>query len=549
MNADDLTFVPLGGAGEIGMNMSLYGYKNRWLMIDMGISFGDGTLPGVEVLTPDPAFIVKQRNQVSGLVITHAHEDHLGAIPYLWNKIGCPVYATPFACGLLRRKLAEAGMLDEVNLIEIPVSGGANIGPFKVDLIPAAHSIPEANILVIRSGAGTVVHATDWKIDPMPIVGRQTDESALRRVGDEGVLALVCDSTNVFIEGKAGSESKLRKSLVNIISNCTGRVAVASFASNVARVATINRAAIETGRHPALVGRSLWRIVDISRECGYLEDIVPFVSESEIGLIPPGKLLMGVTGSQGEPRSALARIAAGSHSGVSLDAGDTVIFSSREIPGNELAIGGVKNQLSRLGVDVLTEDDDFVHVSGHPGREELMKMYQWIRPKTLIPIHGELRHLKEHCRLARKGQIPQAIIVENGDFIRFSAEGAEVVDHVETGRLGVEGKRLIPVDSPVFRQRNKLLINGAASATVVIDSKGKLTSDPQLTVEGVLDPDEEEESWYSAVEAIVDAVNGLPSGERRNNDLVSEAARMALRKVLRKRTGKRPVTNVHVVRV
>jgi ribonuclease J len=549
MTAEELLFVPLGGAGEIGMNMSLYGYKNRWLMIDMGIGFGDDTMPGVDVMTPDPAFVLKQLDRLEGLIITHAHEDHLGAVPHLWRMIGCPIYATPFACGHLRRKLQYAGLLDQVNLIEIPVGGGIETGPFSVQLIPAAHSIPEANIIAIRTDAGTIVHATDWKIDHDPLVGRPTDEAALRAIGDEGVLALVCDSTNVFVDSEAGSEAALRKSLIEIIGKCKGRVAVASFASNVARVATINRAAVETGRHPSLVGQSLWRSVDISRECGYLSDIEPFVPESEIRFIPPEKVVMGVTGSQGEPRSALSRIASGDHQSVSLERGDTVIFSSREIPGNEIAIGKVQNQLARMGVEVMTEQDGFVHVSGHPGRTELVQMYQWTRPQILVPVHGELRHLQEHQRLARKNQIPHTAIAENGTMLRFSKDGVETVDHVETGRLAVDGKRLVPIDGSVMRERNRIRFNGAAVATVVVDQKGSLIGDPQLTVQGVLDEDVEGDSWEDAIDAIIDAIEDLPKAKRLDDDAVAEAARIAVRRALRESIGKRPVTDVHVVRV
>ena len=549
MSDDELLFVPLGGAGEIGMNMSLYGYRGRWLMIDMGIAFGDDSTPGIDVMTPDPAFVLEQLSRLDGLVITHAHEDHLGAVPYLWHKIRCPIYATPFACGLLRRKLEDAGLLDQVDLTEIPVGGGCTIGPFDIDLIPAAHSVPEANILAIRTDAGIVVHATDWKLDPSPLVGRQTDEDALRALGDEGVLALVCDSTNVFVEGGVGSEAELRKSLIEIIGRCTGRVAVASFASNVARVSTINRAAMETGRHPALVGRSLWRIVDISRECGYLDDIEPFLPEQEIGFLPPEKVLMGVTGSQGEPRSALARIASGSHPSVSLEAGDTVIFSSREIPGNEIAIGKVQNQLAGIGVQVLTEHDGFVHVSGHPARQELMQMYQWLRPQLLVPIHGELRHMKEQIKLAEKCQIPYTALAENGTMLSLTATGAETVDHVPVGRLAVDGKRLVPVDGAVIRERNRLRHNGAAVATVVLDAKGRLLGDPQLTVQGVLDELDEDENWDDAVDAIVDAINDLSARQRADDDAVSEAARVAVRRAFRDSIGKRPVTDIHIVRV
>ena len=543
-----MVFVPLGGAGEIGMNMSLYGHDGHWLMIDMGIAFGDDTTPGIDVMTPDPAFALDQLDRLSGLVVTHAHEDHLGAIPYLWRKIRCPIYATPFACGLLRRKLEDVDLLDQVDLMEIPVAGSVDIGPFTVDLIPAAHSVPEANILSIRTGAGIIVHATDWKIDPKPLVGRVTNENALRSLGDEGVLALVCDSTNVFVEGEAGSEAALRKSLIEIIGKCEGRVAVASFASNVARVATINRAAVETGRHPTLVGRSLWRSVDIARECGYLDDIEPFVPEREIGFIPPENVLMGVTGSQGEPRSALARIASGSHPNVSFDPGDTVIFSSREIPGTNSRSAGSRTSLP---VWASTSSRSGTVSSMYPATrvEELMEMYQWIRPQILVPIHGELRHLQEQKRFADRCQIAQTQIAENGTMITLSKAGPQVVDHVATGRLAVDGRRLIPIDGAVIRERNRIRFNGAAVATVVMDAKGELVGDPQLTVQGVLEGDAEGDMWEDAIYAVIDAINGLRASQRCDDDAVAEAARIAVRRALRESVGKRPATDVHVVRI
>ena len=548
MSGDEFLFVPLGGAGEIGMNMSLYGYKNRWLMIDMGIAFADDSLPGIDVMTPDPAFIVERRNNLEALIITHAHEDHLGAVPYLWKKLKCPVYATPFAIGLLRRKLEEAGLLDVVELYEISLGGNIETGPFQINLISAAHSVPEANILVIKSEAGTVVHATDWKIDSEPIIGMKTDESSLKSVGDEGVLALICDSTNVFVEGEAGSEGALRDSLVEVIKKCSGRVAVASFASNVARISSVRYAANKTGRNFALVGRSMERIFEISKDCGYFGDDVTYVPETEIGFFPKEKIVMAVTGSQGEPRSALARIASGNHPNVSLEARDTVIFSSREIPGNEKAIGKVQNALARRGIDIITEQDGFIHVSGHPARDELQKLYQWVRPDTLIPIHGELRHLKEHAHFARTNQIANSIIAENGTVVRLAKGNAEVVDHIETGRLAVDGKRLISVDSDVIRERNRIRYNGVAVATVIINRGGKLLGEPQLSVRGVIDFIDENGYYTEAVKAIVTAINKLPE-KRRDDELLAETTRVAVRRTLRNFTGKRPVTDVHIVRV
>ena len=540
-----LKFVPLGGAGEIGMNMALYGCGDDWLMVDMGIAFGDDTTPGIDVMTPDPAFARGLGGRLRGLLLTHAHEDHLGAVPHLWPQIGCPVYATPFAGGLLRRKLRDAGL--QAPLTEVPVGGVVELGPFHVSWIPAAHSVPEGNILALRTPLGTVVHATDWKIDPDPVVGRRTDEAALQALGEEGVLALVCDSTNAFVEGSAGSEAALRASLIEVVSRCGGRVAVVSFASNLARIVTVARAAEECGRQAALVGRSLHRIVEIGRECGYLDDA--FLGPGEAASLPARDVLMGVTGSQGEPGAALSRIALGSHPEIVLEKGDTVIFSSREIPGNERAIGRVQNRLARLGVDVVTERDGFVHVSGHPGREELMQMYRWLKPRILVPVHGEVRHLQEHVRLARKCGIPHAAVAENGTMLRFGDDGAETVGQVETGRLAVDGNRLVPLAGNLVRERNRLRVSGAATATIVLDDRGNLLADPRLSVQGVLDAADVKETRRDAVDAIIDAVNDLPMHRRRDDEVVTTAARNAVRRSLYRNIGKRPVTDVHVVRV
>ena len=549
MTVNELYFTPLGGAGEIGMNMSLYGYEGEWLMVDMGIGFADSAANGVDVFTPDPSFIIEERDRLVGLVITHAHEDHLGGIPYLWDKIRCPIYATPFAMSLLRRKLDDVGLLKQVNLYEIPVGGMSTIGKFSVDFISAAHSVPEGNILAIRCAAGVVVHATDWKIDPNPLVGRQTDEKALRQVGDEGVLALVCDSTNVFVEGESGSEGLLRQSLKKIIANCTGRVAVACFASNIARLETINRVANETGRHAALVGRSLWRNTEISIENGYLQGIEPFVSEEEISFFPANKILLGVTGSQGEPRSALTRIARGKHRNVSLQAGDTVIFSSREIPGNELAIANVQNQLVRQGVEVLTEQDGFVHVSGHPARDELREMYRWVRPKILVPIHGEHRHLTEHCWLGEQSQIPHARVVENGNMAALSQKGIKIVDEVAVGRLAIDGSRLVSSESSVIFERKRLLYNGVALVTVIAGPRGDFRAEPEVSLEGVLDTEIEEMVYKEVVDAIKSAMKKLGPDEQNNDDFIIKMVKRTVRKALSDAIGKRPVTKVHVVRI
>ena len=549
LDGEDLVFAPLGGAGEIGMNASLYGYGGRWLMVDLGIGFGDGTLPGVDILVPDVSFAAARRAEIEGLVLTHAHEDHLGAVPYLWPRLRCPIYATPFACAVLRRKLADAGLLDEAPLRELPAGGRVEIGPFGVQYVHAAHSIPEGQILAIRTPAGMVAHVSDWKLDPEPLIGAPTDETALERLGDEGVLAMTCDSTNVFVPGRAGSEGPLRAGLAEIVGNCDRRVAVACFASNVARVESIVRAGAANGREVCLVGRSLLRIVDAARECGYLRDLPPLLGARDAGYLPPERALLVVTGSQGEPRSALARIAAGDHPDVGLEPGDAVIFSSRVIPGNELAIGRVQNRLARLGVEVVTERDRFVHVSGHPARDELADMYRRLRPQTLIPIHGEARHLLEHAEFARACGVPNAVVAENGAMVRFGPGAPGIVDRVASGRLAVDGARLLPVDGGVMRRRQRIGFGGAAVATVVLDRKGRLAADPRLTVQGLLDGAENDDIRAEAVDAIVDAIEGLPPASLRSDDRVAQAARAAVRRSLRDAVGKRPVTEVHLVRV
>lgn len=549
-SAGELLMLPLGGAGEIGMNLTLYGWAGKWIAVDCGISFGDERTPGVEVMVPDVSFIAERRKNLIGIVLTHAHEDHLGAVPHLWRDLGCPVYGTPFALGLLRRKLAEVELDRAVPLTTVPCGGGIRLGPFTIDFVPVAHSIPECHALAIRTPAGIVLHATDWKLDPRPLIGPRTDEAALRRLGKEGVIALVCDSTNALTPGRSGSEGALRKSMIELIGRCRQRVLVTAFASNVARLETVAKAAEASGRHFAMVGRSMERIVEVARECGYLRTMAAPVHVREAGYLPRDRIVLAVTGSQGEPRSALARIAANDHPEIVVEEGDTVIFSSREIPGNERAIGQVQNQLIRLGAEVVTERDAFVHVSGHPARDELAALYEWVKPPLLIPIHGEMRHMAEHARFAGENGINRTVVGENGAMIRIHPGPAEVVDHVAVGRLAVEGRRLLPIEGSVMHARRRIGYAGVALATVVIDRKGRLRGTPQLTVPGLLDSDETDlELQEAAVAAIEDAVGRLSADARLSDDEVSETARLAVRRALREALGRRPVTKVHVVRV
>jgi ribonuclease J len=547
--ADELLFLPLGGAGEIGMNLSLYGHAGQWLMIDLGVSFGDEATPGIEVVMPDPAFIEAERDRLAGLVLTHAHEDHIGAVPYLWPRLNCPVYATAFTAAVLRRKLIEAGMEDEVPITEIPLSGRFRVGSFELELVTLTHSIPEPNAVVIRTRCGTVLHTGDWKLDPDPLVGPVADETALKRLGAEGVLAMVCDSTNAMVPGHSGSEAAVRESLVELLGRFQTRIAVACFATNVARLESVAKAAAHHDRHVALVGRSLWRINRAARETGYLAGIPDFVSEHDTGYLPRDKVVLLCTGSQGEPRSALARIARGEHPAVTLEAGDVVVFSSRIIPGNEKAIGRLQNDLARLGVEIVTERDHFVHVSGHPAREELVAMYQWVRPRIAVPVHGEHRHLLAHARLAQDCQVPQTVVPGNGDVIRLAPGPAAKLAEVPSGRLGLDGKVLMALDGEAMRLRHRMLHNGAAVATLVVDAAGALRVEPQIAIQGLLEPGEMEEARNEAAAAVREALAKLKPAERRLDDVVKETARLAVRRTLQALHGKKPLTEVHLVRL
>ena len=547
---EELLFVPLGGAGEIGMNLNLYGFgrpgAHQWMMVDLGITFSDGQVPGVDVIMPDPAFIVGHRDRLAGLVLTHAHEDHLGAVPYLWDRLRCPIFATPFTATILRAKLADVGLEDEAEITEVPLGGRFTVGPFDLELITLTHSIPEPNAIAIRTPAGTVLHTGDWKFDPDPVVGPTADEDALGRLGDEGVLAMICDSTNVFSAGTSGSEADLLESLKALIGACGKRVVVACFSSNVARLRTI--AAAAGGRDVVLVGRSLKRIDAVARKTGYLADVPAFLDEEDAGYLPRDKALLICTGSQGEPRAALARIAAESHPHVTLEEGDTVILSSKIIPGNEMAIARLHNRLVRRGVAVITEKEEFVHVSGHPNRDELVRMYQHVRPRISVPVHGEARHLMEHARLARACQVPLAVVVENGSVVRLDSAAAGVVDEVPAGRLALDGNRVVPMDGALVRGRTRALYNGSAVVTVALDGDGRLVTEAQLSTIGIMEDGDSdiEDSVRAAVGA---ALGKMPKRARRDDTAVREAVRIAVRRAFRDSVGKKPVTTIHVVRL
>lgn len=548
-DVNTLYFVPLGGTGEIGMNLNVYGYEGDWLIIDCGVTFGDDSQPGLEVVMPDPGFIVERRDRLLGIVATHAHEDHIGAIPYLWRQLRCPIWATAFTASLLRAKLAEAGLAEQVRINVVPLSSRFAIGPFDLELITLTHSIPEPNAIALRTPVGTILHTGDWKFDPDPLIGPAADESALSRIGDEGVLALVGDSTNALRPGASGSEADLRRSLTDLIGRYDARIAVACFASNVARLETIARAAAVHGRDVALVGRSLWRIDKAARENGYLADLPRFLTEDEAGYIPRDRIVVICTGSQGEPRSALARIAREDHPHIVLETGDVVIFSSRIIPGNEKAINRLQNGLVRLGVEIVTEEDHFVHVSGHPAREELVRMYQMVRPRIAIPVHGEARHLVAHAHLAGECQVQQPLVIQNGDVVRLSSSGASVVDEVSVGRLAVDGRGLLPVTGTALRDRRRVTFNGTAVATVVLDRQGRFAAPVTVSVIGVVEPGAAEAAAPALRSAVERVVDELPVGLRRDDEAVRDAVLRAVRRTLNERFGKRPLVEIHLVRI
>ncbi len=551
---DELVFLPLGGSGEIGMNLNLYGYgpeeDRRWIIVDLGVTFGDDRTPGIDLIMPDPAFIEERRDELLGIVLTHAHEDHIGAVARLWPRLRCPVYATPFTAAMVRGKLIEAGIESQVPMHVIPLGHRFDLGPFDIELVTLTHSILEPNALAIRTPLGLVLHTGDWKIDRDPVVGDDIDEARLRAIGDEGVRAIVCDSTNVFTPGTSGSEADVAASLIELLKQCEGRVAITTFASNVARLESIIRAGEAVGRHPVLVGRSMYRVVAAAREAGYLHDLPPILDEDDAGYLPRDKVLYICTGSQGEPRAALARIAEDSHPHIVLEKGDTVVFSSRIIPGNETSIFDLQNQLAERGVRVITEKDHFVHVSGHPCRDELALMYQWIRPEVAVPVHGEARHLAEHAALARELQVPEQVIVRNGLIVRLAPGPAEIVDEAPSGRIYLDGDVLTDQDEGAVQERRRLAFAGSVFVSLVLDGKGDVRGEPQVRLMGLPEEDSNGVPFEDrALDAVDEALDRLPRKRRGDDSAVAEFLRRAVRGALRREWGKKPQVAVVVTRI
>lgn len=546
---DALWLLPLGGSGEIGMNMNLYGTAGKWLMVDCGVMFADETTPGIDIITPDASFIIERRDDLLGIVVTHAHEDHFGAIDRLWTRLRCPVYATPFAAALLRNKFDQADILNDVRLIEIPVGGSFQAGPFSVEFVPVTHSVPEAQMLAIKTTHGTVLHTGDWKLDDEPIVGSLTNDERLRSLGREGVMALVGDSTGATVPAATPSEIAVQGGLRALFPKYKKRIAVTCFSSNIARIKSIAIAAKEEGRYVALVGRSLWRNAEVAYELGYLPEFEDFLSEHEAMQSPRDKIVLICTGCQGEPRSALTRIAVFDHPTIRLERGDIVVYSSREIPGNEKPIARVQNLLIKQRVDIVTIDHAMVHASGHAGQPDITRLYEWVRPHLSVPVHGELRHQVEHARLARTLGVPETLVPTNGQIIRLGPGIHEIVGEVQAGRWGLDGIHLRPVDQEVSKNRRKMNFNGAAVVTLALDRRGLVASDPMVTLLGVDEAQTVEQLREDMATAILDEVEKMPRSVLLDDAAMKNTITKTVRRFLQESQGKKPVVEVHLIRV
>ena len=550
---NELVFLPLGGSNEIGMNLNLYGFgpadDRQWIIVDIGVTFGDLTTPGIEVIVPDPEFL--QGETILGIVLTHAHEDHIGAIGWLWEKVKAPIYATPFTAYLVREKLREAGA-DDAEIREIPLNANLKLGPFDIDYVTLTHSIAEPNGLAIKTALGTVFHTGDWKIDDEPITGEATDVEGIKAMGDAGVLAMVCDSTNVFVEGRAGSEAVVRDELTKLIKTLKRRVAVACFASNVARVDSVMCAAKACGRSVCLVGRSMHRITAAARHVGLLDGIPEPISEGEAASLKPNQVLYLCTGSQGEPRAALSRIADGNHPQVKLSEGDACVFSSRVIPGNEIGIRSLQNRLSDLGVEIHTErDHPGIHVSGHPCREELKDMYGWVRPKIAVPTHGERRHLLKHAALAAELGVKQQVTPRNGDMVRLAPGLPEIIDEVPSGRLFVDGGILVPEASEALRERRHASHNGMIFVAFALDAKNRLASIVDVRGLGLAFENEDtiSDQLEKMCELVEKAVRGMPAEARDEDEAVEITVARVVKKAAQNIWDRRPIVETIILRL
>ena len=550
---EELLFCPLGGSGEIGMNLNLYAYgkteNQKWIIVDVGVTFADDSIPGVDLIYPDPGFIVDKRDDVLGIILTHAHEDHIGAVAHIWPKLKCNIYATPFTAVLVREKFKEKKIDITPNLKIVELNGILNLDPFKIEFVTLTHSILEPNGLKINTPSGTILHTGDWKCDPNPLIGNKIDESKLKKIGDEGVLAMVCDSTNVFSAGRSGSEMDVRNNMLKVIDRLNKRVIVTSFASNVARMESVFYCAEKTDRQIALVGRSMHRIFKAARECGYLKNIIEPIDAREAKNISREKIIYLCTGSQGEPMGAMMRIANYIHPDVFIEKGDAVIFSSKIIPGNEKKLYKLHNQLVKEGIEVISEDNEFIHVSGHPNREDLKDMYNWVRPKSIIPVHGEHRHMIEHAKFAKEMQIPYTVKVENGDIVKlFPGDKPQVFDKAPSGRLYVDGNVAVEEDSRSIKERRNISANGILDVTILVTPKGNIHNKPILNYSG-LPIDNDEEYQYELENIIEKTARSFSLNNQKQKDNIIDAIKISCRKITRDITGKKPLTSIKLIRI
>ena len=550
---EEFLFCPLGGSGEIGMNLNLYAYgkpeNQKWIIVDVGVTFADDSVPGIDLIYPDPGFIVDKKDDVLGIILTHAHEDHIGAIAHIWPKIKCNIYATPFTAVLVREKFKEKKIDIGLNLKIVELNGSLNLDPFKIEFVTLTHSILEPNGLKINTPAGTVLHTGDWKCDPNPLIGNKIDEIKLKKIGDDGVLAMICDSTNVFSMGRSGSELDVRINMLKIIERLKKRIIVTSFASNVARMESVFYCAEKTGRQIALVGRSMHRIFKAARACGYLQNVIEPIDAREAKNMSREKIIYLCTGSQGEPMGAMMRIANYVHPDVFLERGDAVVFSSKIIPGNEKKLFKLHNQLVREGVEVISEENEFIHVSGHPNREDLKDMYNWVRPKSIIPVHGEHRHMIEHVKFAKEMQVPFTIKVENGDIVKLSpGDKPEVFDRAPSGRLYVDGNIAVEEDSRSIKERKNISENGVLDVTILVTPKGNIHNKPILNYSGL--PVDNDDDYRYELENIIEKTTRTYSLNNQNQkDNIIDAVKISCRKITKEITGKKPFTSIKLIRI
>ena len=550
---EELLFCPLGGSGEIGMNMNLFAYgkpgEQKWIIVDIGVTFADDTVPGIDLIYPDPGFIIDKKDDLLGIVLTHAHEDHIGAIAHIWPKLKCKIYATPFTAVLISEKFKEKKIDINSYLKIVELNSTLKLEPFNIEFITLTHSILEPNGLKIQTPVGNILHTGDWKVDPNPLIGGDINAKRLKEIGEEGVLAMICDSTNVFSHGKSGSELDVRKSLMNIMKRLKKKIIVTSFASNVARMETVFHCAKQTGRHISLVGRSMHRIFKAARKCGYLKDVIEPIDPREAKNLSSGKIVYLCTGSQGEPMGAMMRIAKFTHPDVIIEKGDAVVFSSKIIPGNEKKLYKLHNQLVKEGLEVISEENEFVHVSGHPNREDLKEMYGWIRPKCIIPVHGEHRHMIEHINFAKEMQVPNSVLVENGDIVKlYPGLKPEVYDRAPSGKLYVDGNISVEEDAQSIKERKNLSSYGFLDVTILINSDGSLHDKPILTYVG-LPVIENDDFKYGLEEEISKTTKTFSLNNKKQQINIIDTIKVVCKKYSKEKTGKKPITNVNLVRI